>query len=366
MVLLGRDKGGRANHMLNNANWWTDIVVCPHCGVAGASLASSDHACFEGEVVARGGRVLDLSRRHFYWNHLTESEMVPLLQLARDSDWKQALDTYYKPRVDSYTYAYALDERRADWFPLCTVPDNPLVIDVGAGWGAVAIALARRGARVIALDSNIETLEFISLRAQSEGLGDRILSVRIDPLEFAVLPIKDGCADLVVMNGVLEWVGPAISSGSPEVIQRRVLGDVRRVLADEGQLYVGIESRFSVENFRGARDHSGLSFTALLPRQIASIVTRIAGKGPYRTYTHSYRAWHRIFNTCGFGRIKTYAAMPDYRFPNRLIPIDDPRDFRAAFGKSNISRKHYAIMRMLSYAGVHRDAVGHYSMVVDR
>ncbi|MBK7046309.1 MAG: class I SAM-dependent methyltransferase [bacterium] len=316
--------------------------------------------------MTREGRVIDLAREGHYWNHLTEAQMAPLLDQARSSGWNAALDAHYKPRVDAYTYAYATDERRADWFPLCSVPDDPVIVDIGAGWGAVAVGLARRGARIIAMDSNVETLEFIALRAKAEGLGDRVIAVRIDPLEIAVLPLRDGCANLVVMNGVLEWVGPATSGRSPEALQCQVLSGVRRVLAVSGQVYVGIESRYSVENFRGAKDHSGMKFTAVLPRMFASVLTKLAGKGPYRTYTHSYAAWHRIFESCGFGAVKTYAAMPDYRFPNRLIPLDDASVFRSAFSKAGISRKHHFVMKAISYLGLHRDAVGHYSMVVDR
>lgn len=47
-------------------------------------------------------------------------------------------------------------------------------LDVGCGTGALALRMARRGARVKAIDRSAEMLEMAARRAREGGLGDRI------------------------------------------------------------------------------------------------------------------------------------------------------------------------------------------------
>jgi release factor glutamine methyltransferase len=92
----------------------------------------------------------------------------------------------YQPRSDTDLLIDAL--RREP------VPDGCRVLDLGAGSGAVAVAAARRGARVTAVD--------ISWRAVAATWANGVLhrrAIRVRRGDFAVAP-GDGRFDVVVSN----------------------------------------------------------------------------------------------------------------------------------------------------------------------
>ncbi|GID32147.1 class I SAM-dependent methyltransferase [Paractinoplanes brasiliensis] len=61
-------------------------------------------------------------------------------------------------------------------------PERPHVVDLGAGSGTGALALARElpGARVTAVDMSPDMLAYLRTRAAEAGLGDRIRTVEAD------------------------------------------------------------------------------------------------------------------------------------------------------------------------------------------
>ena len=92
------------------------------------------------------------------------------------------------------------------------------------------------------------------------------------------------------------------SNTPPREAQLIFLREVKRVLANNGCLYVGIENRFGLPFFLGEKDHSGLPYTSILPRKLANFVVkkfghaggvygdkseRIKEQKGYYTYTYS-------------------------------------------------------------------------------
>ncbi|MDL2403426.1 SAM-dependent methyltransferase [Rhizobium mayense] len=76
------------------------------------------------------------------------------------------------------------------------------VVDIGCGWGGMAIYLAREfGARVTGLTLSTEQLEAATRRAQEAGLGDRV--------RFELTDYRDwqGQVDRIVSVGMFEHVG---------------------------------------------------------------------------------------------------------------------------------------------------------------
>jgi SAM-dependent methyltransferase len=65
---------------------------------------------------------------------------------------------------------------------LADLPSGASVLDLGCGFGAHALALARRGVRVIAIDTSQQLLD--ELRARSAGLQVQVQVVDADLLEF--------------------------------------------------------------------------------------------------------------------------------------------------------------------------------------
>ncbi|HTT84634.1 MAG TPA: cyclopropane-fatty-acyl-phospholipid synthase family protein [Rhizomicrobium sp.] len=79
---------------------------------------------------------------------------------------------------------------------------NQRVLDVGCGWGGLAIDLARRaGVRVDGITLSREQLALASKRADAAGVGDDVRFYLKDYREL------DGCYDRIVSVGMFEHVG---------------------------------------------------------------------------------------------------------------------------------------------------------------
>jgi ubiquinone/menaquinone biosynthesis C-methylase UbiE len=77
------------------------------------------------------------------------------------------------------------------------------VVDVGTGAGHLAVALARRGLRVVAVDSSEAMLEHTKANAAAAGVEHLVSPVACDAYQLLV---PDDTFDIVVANGLLPWV----------------------------------------------------------------------------------------------------------------------------------------------------------------
>lgn len=106
-----------------------------------------------------------------------------------------------------------LVEIALDWLSRRTLPSNPLVVDIGTGNGALAVALAVHcpDAKVIAMDTSAGALRLARRNAVSHGVDARVAIVRGD-----LLGALRASADLIVAN--LPYVSePDWDSLPPEI-----------------------------------------------------------------------------------------------------------------------------------------------------
>lgn len=129
---------------------------------------------------------------------------------------------------------------------LLTGLDEPQVLDVGTGSGAIALALLDEhpGARVIAIDSSVEALALARENAETIGLQARVRFLERNLVEG----LPDGPFDLVVANPpyVLDEefgaLAPEVTAWEPREAfvdagqTEEVAGDARRVLRPGGHL----------------------------------------------------------------------------------------------------------------------------------
>jgi tellurite methyltransferase len=102
-----------------------------------------------------------------------------------------------------------------------TLPKGARVLDLGAGIGRHALALARMGLKVQTLDAAMESTRVIGLAARAEGL-----EIGVQQGSMTELPYPDGSFD-----HVLSW--NVIYHGD-ETILRATLAEVARVLRPGG------------------------------------------------------------------------------------------------------------------------------------
>lgn len=187
-----------------------------------------------------------------------------------------------------YDTTLALTMREQRWRPvvrdraLAAVPAGGRVVDVGAGTGTLAIALAaaRPDVEVVGIDGDPEVLAVARSKQGAEA-------VRWQVGLAGELALPDASADAVVLSLVLHHLAPDA--------KRRALADVARLLRPGGRLHIADWGRPAgpltraaffglqlIDGFEGTRDHAA----GRLPDFV-----RGAGLGDVQCYARLRTAW---------------------------------------------------------------------------
>jgi SAM-dependent methyltransferase len=216
-------------------------------------------------------------------------------------------------------------------------PAGARILDLGAGWGQLALPLARHhGVQVTALEPTPERLAFIRAAATQEQLVDRLhfVQARFQELEF------EPSFDLICCVGVLEWV-PKFQPGQPRAVQLEFMRHMRAALRPGGQCCVGIENRFGLKYLLGARDdHTGTRNVSVLDAALAAAKHQALTGQELRAFTYTYPEYEELFQAAGFVKIEAYAAFPDYKLPQLVLPLSHPAALNQALLENPIPPEH--------------------------
>lgn len=316
--------------------------ICPLCAGKLNPIGVRLHCLDCGSLFTVDDGIPILSKdRDFYYGEVSKKLMIKLLRECDSVGWEQALsrllDAFPDPEFVSH---YVLAEKRSSWKFLLNLSPDGRALDLGCGWGATALSLARNYGEVVAADLTLERLRFLQKRCLGSGI-ENISFVCCGDTDC--LPFPNAYFDAVVLNGVLEWV--AVSGrGRPKGIQTQYLREVYRILKENGVLYIGIENRYSHEYFRGRPDdHTGLMYGSLMPRITANFYSRHVRGVPYRTYTYSRMGYKKMINRAGFLRSCFFMPVPDYRNFRNIVDLGDKHNITSYFlrdgSKSKLKQK---------------------------
>lgn len=253
---------------------------------------------------------------NFYWGEIEKERMEKYLELIEKDGFSVFKEKLYFE--DRNLYDFIFSEVRADWRFCLEIKNNWRVLDAGAGLGANAFVLAREAAEVFALEKSFLRAKFLKLRKEEEKQNNLKILVG----DALILPFEDNSFDLVVANGLFEWLGTSEEFKSPAQAQRRFLEEARRVLKKDGYLYIGIENRLALVYFFGGRDHSGLRLTSWMPRVLANFYTKLKTKKEYRTYTYTKKSYGGILRKAGFKNIEFFLPLAGYNIPKYIVPYE--------------------------------------------
>jgi len=303
---------------IENPNAWLANLCCPSCG---SRLQSDDNElncakCDRRWPVKDGVPMFVPSFP--YWGEISQEAMTEVLRAAPAS-WRDALLHSPDPNVTRAS-EMILNLDRANWCLLTDLPPESRVLDLGAGMGANSHALAKRYREVVAVEPVAERTQFMTERFRQEGLPN----VRIVQTSLWDLPFPDGSFDLIVMNGVLEWVAQG-REGDPREIQLSALRRAARLLRPGGVLYLGVENRFAIGQLLGHPDPlTRLPWVSILPRPLAHRYARQKGDPEgYRCYLYSAAGYRKLLREAGYGATEAYVAAPSHDRPRFYVPLDN-------------------------------------------
>lgn len=258
-----------------------------------------------------------------YWGELSEERMKALLASIERDGFSIAIRNLQAQEPGAFQFA--MDPARADWRFGMSLKPTDTVLDVGCGMGGNTFGLCDVVKEVIAFDLAWMRAKFVQQRALAEGKKN----ITVFAADFIDLPMREASVDVIVFNGILEWVGQSLKFDNPSEVQRWVLQKCFRMLKPGGRMYVGIENRFSFSYLLGP-DHVGLRSIAWMPRWIARPYCRWRLGKDYRTYVYSKRGYERLFHEAGFADVRVLLPYPGYNDQRLLIPFSDVRFLRYA------------------------------------
>ncbi len=290
-----------------------------------------------------------------YWGEVDQDLMAGINARMATEPWQEVLRSHSSPDVQRWR-PMVTNLDRANWHLLLSLPRESTIVDLGAGSGAVSHAMAKAYRQVVAVEPVSERVEFMRHRFRQEGLENIALICG----DCYHVPLPPKSADLVILNGVLEWIPCGRVTGNPRRVQREALMRIRELLRPGGVVCIGIENRWTIELLLGAKDpHADIPYVAVLPRFLANAYSRWRTRHPYRNYIYSVRGYRRLLASAGFQNIQVYCAIPSYNYPRFIFPFEEDvfSFYKEHFDSFPGRPSKRLFMQMLRYLGLDKHLV---------
>jgi ubiquinone/menaquinone biosynthesis C-methylase UbiE len=239
------------------------------------------------------------------------------VELAKANGWRRALEALY----DRGMVKYSTSPERLKFIDLLPLSKDMTALEIGIGFGQHTAAIAERVKQLDTLEIRLVNAVFARIRCEQDGVDNVSFFCGGDDCR---LPFPDNSYDAVLLNLVLEWCAGENQDEPAPVAQTRLLAEIRRVLRPGGLLQLNTKNRFAYKLLMGRGDEHAhdIPFGHALPRFLLRLITRWTGKGRPPGYLHSYTGLKRLLRRAGLVPIASYWAVPEMRYPDRLVPTE--------------------------------------------
>ena len=232
-----------------------------------------------------------------------------------DGEVENVIYEYVKNKVDiktlpiqeiTYPIIYHLSEIRENilnWYPF---KKDVVVLEVGAGCGAITGMLCRKSKKVVSVDISFKRAKINYTRnKQYENL--EVIVGNVNEIEF------QECFDYIILNGVLEYAEMFTEGKTP---YQTFLKQLKAYLKPDGRFLIAIENKLGVKYFAGSpEDHTNEYFTGLNGYKNC----------PVKTFSH--KEIEQLLLECGMKKIKFYYPYPDYKFPEEIFTKESIQEY---------------------------------------
>jgi len=354
LILSDKNEVVNFRALIYNPKHMTNLA-CPRC-LGDLVKKNNGLYCARCQSVYSADKILDFSSSaRSDWEQLTPEQYEELFADYRRLSWREALERIFLKYWDQYLVDYNTSPERSVFIDEVLGKEIDLagkdVLEIGCSFGNMSRKLAARSRSLVAVDTPRKVIEWLNLVKEKERINN-LSAIRIDNLDFSSLPFKDGSFDVVVLGMTLQWIGTSESGESPDVLQRRVLADINRVLKKDGRLCFFDKNRYSYNYFLDEPDPSTLKYASLMPRWLADLYVKLLAPikrrdkkhfryvkevtlagARYRNYRHSLPQIRKMIAGAGFADLKSFIPLPGVRFQKLFIPLADERAGELLFAK---------------------------------
>jgi SAM-dependent methyltransferase len=317
---LSHDGGRIASHTVVGMVESVDVRpdwACPRC--AGRLECADEH--YRCEACGASWPIVD-GVTHFvseapYRGEIAEPTLQTILEATNTRHWKDVFRASSDPDV-ARSFTFIANLNRTSWQYFLPSGKGRSALCVGEDMGATADALSRNYASVVALEPVLTRVQFMQRRFSQ----DQMDKVRIVRASFPDVPFAKQSFDLVVFNGVIEWLPSGHPSENPTTVQVAGLRKAFELLRPGGYIYIGIENRWCYKYFLGASDpHVGVRWVTIAPRRVANWLMRRAKAERYQNYLYGSRGYRQLLRSAGFSETQVFIAKESYNRPEFIVPV---------------------------------------------
>lgn len=245
-----------------------------------------------------------------------------ILQELKSSCWREVVNKRYS-KLSPWLYKIITDRGRSLFLDFLPIKMGGKFLDVGSGWGQIAIPLSKYG-NVFCLDVTLPRLNILREIARQERAYLNYICGN-----YCTLPFGANQFDLVIFNGALEWISIGLPDNGILEAQNIAIRKTYSILNPEGIIYIGIENAMGLKYLLGAPDdHTAIQdFSFLNEQEAVALYNKVTGKGNLRAKTWSLNEYKTLLLENGFEIVQIYGCFPDYKIIRQMIPLEDVNSF---------------------------------------
>lgn len=253
-----------------------------------------------------------------HYEDINSKEEIEILEQLKNNSWEDVVAQRF---ADKHPWLYSIitDRGRSLFLDFLPIKKDGNYLDVGSGWGQIAIPLSQQG-NVFCLDVTISRLKILREIARQEKSALNYVCGN-----FCTFPFDDNQFDLIIFNGSLEWLALGLSGKSIWQVQQEALKKAHDILSPCGYIYIGIENSLGLKYLFGAPDdHTCVQHLAFLDEEKArSLYAKTVPTKPLPAKTWSLIEYKKLLGDAGLNIVEIYGCFPDYKLIRQMIPLKD-------------------------------------------